>query len=94
MHSVDENQKKIEKEKEFGGDKTKKKKREKGRETERKKGEETSRERKKKKGLPPFLYDLCGSGRRFSLERELKSIHATRAMRGYQNLRVSSNSKG
>ena len=33
------------------------------------------------------------SGRRLSYEQEVKSVHTTRAMRGYQNLRVSSNSK-
>ena len=36
--------------------------------------------------------DLWKSDRRFSSGLKAKLIHATRATRGYQNLRVSSNS--
>ena len=50
-------------------------------------------EGKRKKGFFASLKDLRKSGCRFSLEQEVKSVHVTRAMRGYQNLGVSSNSK-
>ena len=39
------------------------------------------------------LYDLWSSGRRSSSDREVKSVHATRAMRGYQNNKFLPRSK-
>ena len=39
------------------------------------------------------LSDLCKSDRRFSSEQKAKLVYATRAMREYQKLSVSSNSK-
>ena len=38
------------------------------------------------------FYDLQKSDRRFSFEQKAKSVHASRATCGYQNLGVSSNS--
>ena len=70
----------------------KEKRKEKGRK-EIKGEREREREKITKKGASASLSDLRKSEGWFSLEQEVKLIHTTRAMRGYQNLRVSSNSK-
>ena len=52
-------------------------------------GEEREREKGKK---IHFSLRSKKSDRRFSSEQKAKSVHASRATRGYQNLGVSSNS--
>ena len=82
------------KEREFGGYEGKKK------ESQKEKGEENrTKERRKKRGRRGRKEEKrkVRFSRRFdgriSTIRELKSIHTTKAMRGYQNLGVSLNSK-
>ena len=54
---------------------------------------EEKRERKKeRKDFFASLQDQRKSDSRFSLEKKAKSVHASKATRGYQNLGVSSNS--
>ena len=67
-----------------------KQKEEENRTEERRRKYVVERERKGKKGKGKFSRR---SNSRSSTVRELKSVHATRAMCGYQNLGVSSNSK-
>ena len=64
------------------------------------KGEETNkrdrereREKEKQKGGSTSFQDLRKPDRRFSSEQKAKSVHASRAARGYQNLGVLTNSK-
>ena len=75
------------------GEKEKKKGKREGKQTREKKKKsdrerERERERERNKGGTFFRHFDCRS----STVREEKSIHATQAMRGYQNLGVSSNS--
>ena len=65
-----------------------------GKKSKKRKGETNrrGRERETKKGSTS-LYDLRKSDCRFSSKQKVKSVHASRATRGYQNLGVSSNSK-
>ena len=51
-----------------------------------------SREREKGKKVFRFSLRSTEIERRLSSEQKAKSVHASRAMRGYQNLGVSSNS--
>ena len=65
-----------------------------GRKEKKKKGEDKGnggdRGRKGKKGKGKFSF--CSNGRSWMVQ-EIKSVHARRATRGYQNQGVSSNSK-
>ena len=60
----------------------------------RDKENEHKREGEENKNGVPFLSKIYKKlGDRLLSEQEVKSVHATRATRGYQNLGVSSNSK-
>ena len=73
-----------------GGKKEERQKKKKEDRGERKNRTEEKKGRKKKKRRGRFSWLSDG---RISTVLELKSIHTTRAMREYQNLGVSSNSK-
>ena len=64
---------------------------EKKRRKEKKKRNRTERKEKRKKREKRKMSFFRHSDGRISTVRDLKSIHTTRAMRGYQNLGVSSN---